>query len=184
MVFLSEVKLGQEYFINSERLEAKVRDLLPSQGGAGAGFDLSASTQIVPVINLTESAEGSNLREDLQTAWDFATGHITLSNASSTIISTTGFWKIGFNFTTGGTVSSNEAKIRIFDGSSYATIWRSDTAGTSGAQPSNQTGVFIAYIRAGDTVIADTNASDLHLNVWYRQIAGIDGTLTNPSGFS
>jgi len=49
--------VGQEFFINSATLEAKVRELLPSQGGAGAGFDLSASTQIIPVINLTESAE-------------------------------------------------------------------------------------------------------------------------------
>ena len=60
--------MGQEFFINSATLEAKVRELLPSQGGAGAGFDLSASTQIIPVINLTESAEGSNLRQDLQSA--------------------------------------------------------------------------------------------------------------------
>ena len=61
--------MGSEYFINSQELEDKIRQLLPSQGGAGAGFDLSASTQIVPVIDLTESAEGSNVREDLQTAF-------------------------------------------------------------------------------------------------------------------
>ena len=60
--------MGQEYFINSQTLETKVRQLLPSQGGAGAGFDLSASTQIIPVIDVTESAEGSVLRADLQTA--------------------------------------------------------------------------------------------------------------------
>ena len=52
--------MGQEFFINSQELETKVRQLLPSQGGAGQGFDLSASTQIVPIIDLTESAEGSN----------------------------------------------------------------------------------------------------------------------------
>ena len=54
--------MAQEFFINSETLETKVRQLLPSQGGAGAGFDLSATTQIVPIIDLTESAEGSNIR--------------------------------------------------------------------------------------------------------------------------
>ena len=56
VAFLS---VGSEYFINSQELENKVRNLLPSQGGAGAGFDLSASTQIIPIIDLTESAEGS-----------------------------------------------------------------------------------------------------------------------------
>ena len=58
--------MGQEFFINSQELESKVRQLLPSQGGAGAGFDLSASTQIVPIIDLTESAEGSNVRADFE----------------------------------------------------------------------------------------------------------------------
>ena len=63
--------MGQEYFINSQELEDKIRQLLPSQGGAGAGFDLSASTQIIPVIDVTESAEGSDVRADLQTALSF-----------------------------------------------------------------------------------------------------------------
>ena len=63
--------MGSEYFINSQELEDKVRNLLPSQGGAGAGFDLSASTQIIPIIDLTESAEGSNIRQDLQTSFSF-----------------------------------------------------------------------------------------------------------------
>ena len=30
--------MGQEYFINSQKLEDKIRQSLPSQGGAGAGF--------------------------------------------------------------------------------------------------------------------------------------------------
>ena len=60
--------MGSEYFINSQELEDKIRQLLPSQGGAGAGFDLSASTQIIPIIDVTPSAEGSQLRVDLQSA--------------------------------------------------------------------------------------------------------------------
>ena len=60
--------MGQEFFIKSDTLESKVRQLLPSQGGLGAGFDLSASSQIIPIVDLTESAEGSNLRIDLQSA--------------------------------------------------------------------------------------------------------------------
>ena len=87
--------MGQEYFINSQELEDKVRDLLPSQGGAGAGFDLSASTQIIPVIDLTESAQGSNLRTDLQTALDGASTEFNISNASNTsIVTTTGFFRV------------------------------------------------------------------------------------------
>jgi len=51
--------MGQEFFINSQNLENKIRELLPSQGGAGAGFDLTASTQIIPIIDLL------NLLKDL-----------------------------------------------------------------------------------------------------------------------
>ena len=78
--------MGQEYFINSQELENKIRQLLPSQGGAGAGFDLSASTQIIPIIDLTEQAEGSSLRADLQTASDFSTTYNNIVNASNTVI--------------------------------------------------------------------------------------------------
>jgi len=87
--------VGSEYFINSQELEDKVRNLLPSQGGAGAGFDLSASTQIIPVIDLTESAEGSNLRQDLQTS--LSHGSVTsfnVVNTTTTIISNTGYYRI------------------------------------------------------------------------------------------
>ena len=61
--------MAQEFVIKSKILEDKINQLLPSQGGAQAGIDLSATTQIVPIIDLTESAEGSTLRQDLQTAY-------------------------------------------------------------------------------------------------------------------
>ena len=87
--------MGSEYFINSQELENKVRQLLPSQGGAGAGFDLSASTQIIPVIDLTESAEGSNIRQDLQTALSFtSSSHNLVENATTTLVSNTGYYLV------------------------------------------------------------------------------------------
>ena len=87
--------MGQEYFINSQELESKVRTLLPSQGGAGAGFDLSASTQIIPIIDLTESAEGSSLRADLQTSISFGSSTaFNVVGATSTVISNTGYFRI------------------------------------------------------------------------------------------
>jgi hypothetical protein len=87
--------MAQEYFINSQQLQSKVDELLPSQGGAGAGFDLSASTQIIPVINLTESAEGSNLREDLQRSLSFTQQTaFDISGSTETVINNTGYWYI------------------------------------------------------------------------------------------
>ena len=77
--------MGQEFFINSQKIEDQIRTLLPSQGGSQAGFDLSASTQIIPIIDITESAEGSNLRSDLQNALDFACDFNQVTNQTTTL---------------------------------------------------------------------------------------------------
>jgi len=43
----------QQFRINSQVIEDKYNSLLPSQGGQGAGVDLSASTMVIPIIDLT-----------------------------------------------------------------------------------------------------------------------------------
>ena len=87
--------MGQEFTINSSAIETKINQLLPSQGGAGAGIDFSASTMIVPIIDLTESAEGSNVRQDLQTALSFngVTAQQVI-NQTVTMVNTTGYYRI------------------------------------------------------------------------------------------
>ena len=66
--------------VNSEALEAQIRDLLPSQRGFGS--ELQASNVILPIIDLTPTAEGSILRTDLQTALSF--GSLTAFDANNT----------------------------------------------------------------------------------------------------
>ena len=56
--------------VTSEALQLKLRQLLPSQQGFGT--DLSASDTIIPVIDLTQAAEGSGLPSYLQTALAFS----------------------------------------------------------------------------------------------------------------
>ena len=63
--------MGQEFIIKSDAIEDKINQLLPSQGGKQAGVDFSASTMVIPVVDLTETAEGSSLRQDLQTSLSF-----------------------------------------------------------------------------------------------------------------
>ena len=60
--------MAQEFTIKSKAIEDKVNQLLPTQGGYGAGVDFSASTMVIPVVDLTESAEGGTTRQDLQSA--------------------------------------------------------------------------------------------------------------------
>ncbi len=167
--------MGSEYFINSQALENKVRNLLPSQGGAGAGFDLSASTQIIPIIDLTESAEGSNVRADLQTALSFSSSIFTsTTNATATIISNTGYFRIyGNSHLTG----AGQSIIQATDGATTKVL---NVNYGIDSQLSNVTFDFIVFCPAGITIQARTNTTDCVLSTTTRQIADIDGNLSNP----
>ena len=58
--------MAQEFTIKSQDIEDKINQLLPSQGGFAPGVDFSASTMVIPIVDLTETAEGSSLRQDIQ----------------------------------------------------------------------------------------------------------------------
>ena len=169
--------MGQEYFINSQELENKIRSLLPSQGGAGAGFDLSASTQIIPIIDLTESAEGSNLRQDLQTAFSLTnTTKGSVSGSSATLLSTTGYWRLQGNASATFN-GNNTTAIKVTDGVTTTTVYELQAYNTAGT---DTIGIipfdFVIFVGAGQsiTINADTEA---RMNVQARQIATIDGEL-------
>ena len=169
--------MGQEYFINSQELQSKVANLLPSQGGLGAGFDLSASTQIVPIIDLTESAEGSNVRVDLQSALSF--GSITsfsVSNAVDTVIvNNTGYYRVVGNTTNNGNASCN---INIFDGTTTKNIIL--YAGYTSQPQITSNFDFIVKLEASESLrVTAVNAQSI-ISGCTRQIADIDGNLTNP----
>ena len=98
--------------VTTETLEKKFRDTFPSQAGAELVDDLYASGVIVPVVDFTAAAEGSELRADLQTSTDFATGHVELgSNASNTFVSTPGFWNV--DIIAGITGSSTSSAVTV-----------------------------------------------------------------------
>ena len=87
--------MGQEFVIKSQNLEDKINQLLPSQGGFAPGVDLSASTTVIPVVDLTEAAEGSGLRQDLQVAFSLNdVTSFTVNSATSTLINTTGYYRV------------------------------------------------------------------------------------------
>ena len=175
--------MGQEYFINSQELEDKIRSLLPSQGGAGAGFDLSASTQIIPVIDLTESAEGSNLRQDLQTAHSHAQSTtFDVSNATTTIVSNTGYFRVtGTVFMPYfGNTNIQRMRFSLNDGATDKDIYDIQPVGFGTVSLMQITPLdFNIFIPAGGSanIIATQYA---RFSGSTRQIASIDGTLTNP----
>jgi len=169
--------------VTSEALEEKFRQNFPSQGGAELVQDLYASGVIVPVVDFTPTAEGDVLPENLQTAWDFATGHASVANSSSTIINTTGFWKVDLNLGYSAT-TAGEAKVTITDGISSKVIYELNISPVANAVALVDQNQFVVFLRAGDSVVAQTNNTGLKMDVVYRQIADINGNLVNPLGFS
>ena len=172
--------MGQEFIINSTALEDKINQLLPSQGGKQAGVDLSASTQIIPIVDLTESAEGSQLRQDLQTALDINVTSFNISNSTnSTIINTTGYYRL-FGLMGGADFSApNAALINIFDGTTSKVLLSNGVTQfqtAAGAAP-NINFDFIVKVSAGHSIRGTANAFSRVLGV-AKQIADINGNLT------
>jgi len=174
--------MGQEFFINSQDLEDKIRKLLPSQGGAGAGFDLSASTQIIPIIDLTESAEGSNLRQDLQRSLSFnQQTAFDISGSTETVITNTGYYYVtaGIILKTRAAGSEN-LSITLNDGSSDKIIYGFVVpSGADNIYMTDQIN-FNVFLPAGDSLKIGTS-SNCSIRGSFRQIASIDGSLTDPN---
>ncbi len=176
--------MAQIIRITSEALQATIRRLLPSQQGFGE--DLQASNIIQPVIDLTPSAEGSAVRADLQTAWDFATDHNEVNNATTNIVTTPGFYKV--ELTASAKIASGVTelgRLYITTGLSDKVIWQlSEAAGTSAEYAAVISNTLTVFLRAGDTLVAQSDNADVTLNVWTRQIATVTGELVNPLGFT
>ena len=169
--------------VNSEALEAQVRDLLPSQNGFGS--ELQASNVIMPVIDLTATAEGSGLDVSLQQS--MAHGSITafdVENTTTTLITNTGFFRV---FGAVGILSNNSAarlaSFAITDGATPKKVIEFGgkilTAGIGLAYEFD----FIVFLRAGDSLTGTSNSANVGLKGSTRQIATITGELVNPSGF-
>lgn len=167
--------MGQEFVIKSTALEDKINQLLPSQGGAQAGVDLSASTTIIPIIDLTESAEGSLLRQDLQTALsqNSSTEFRIINATNTTIIATTGYYRVFGNYSDSGT---GFGFMELTDGVTPKKVL------TFNGFTANAVEIpfdFNIFLRAGDSLIATAAPNGLLEGVT-RQIADINGNLVNP----
>ena len=172
--------------LTDEALEKKFRDTFRSQGGAELVDDLYASGVIIPVVDFTSAAEGSALRQDLQRAWDFSTGQVNTSAATTTLINTTGFWLVDTQVTIQDDgLSTFEADLKISDGLGTKTIYRVfvRSVGTQGTMLTDNR-VQTVFLRAGDSLTATSNDANVIISNSWRQIADVYGNLTNPLGFT
>lgn len=171
--------------VTSEALEKKFRDVFPAQGGAELVQDLFASGVIQPVIDFSSVAEGSVLPQNLQTSWDFSTGSTSVSNGVSTLITNTGFWQVDLTVAqNGGGGSLHSALVFLDDGATTKNIFgfQVPVASQTGQMATAQD-KFVVFLRSGDSLKGSTSAANMVMDVWYRQIADINGNLVNPLGF-
>jgi hypothetical protein len=167
--------MAKEFTINSRAIEDKINQLLPSQGGFDAGIDYSASTMVIPIVDLTESAEGSSLRQDLQTSFSLVSmTHTETINATNNLVTTTGYFRVYGTITT---YAFSDCRIEITDGTTTKKVFN-----FSGGNTNNTTEFFDfnVFLEAGDTLRAvSTNTNGLIYSTT-RQLATIDGQLVNP----
>lgn len=174
--------MGQEFIIKSQKLEDKVNQLLPSQGGFQAGVDLSASTTVIPIVDLTESAEGSSLRQDLQTSLSLTScTAFNVANTTSTLVNTTGYFRVfGVAVLTNRT-STTSVDFKLTDGTTTKTLFEILTPSvSSNLNTLVQEYNFIVFLEAGDSLTATSNDAKGRLSGTTRQIADINGNLVNP----
>lgn len=170
--------MAQEFTIKSEAIESKINQLLPTQGGFQPGVDFSASTMIMPIVDLTETAEGSGLREDLQKSLSLTSvTAFSITNASNTtIINTTGYYRV---FGTSVMYSNNTSDFKLTDGLSSKTILSFGPL-TGVADYETTIFDFIVFLAAGDSLTGTATSVNAILSGCTRQIADISGNLVNP----
>lgn len=176
----------QNYEIVNPTLEQQVASLLPSV--AGYGGNLRSTNTIIPIVDLTSAAEGTTLPESLQQAITFGSQTaFEASNTTTTLASTTGFWRVigtstgWFASTTG--FSTNE--FILDDGISTKRVWAHNIYANASSPAFGSINFdLIFFLPAGHSLKAKTNSVSFFMEGSYRQVATIDGTLVDPSGFS
>ena len=177
--------MAQITSVVSEPLQAKIRSLLPSQSGFTE--DLQAQNVIVPIIDLTETASGSVLREDLQKSLAFGSQtSFNVSNTTTTIADVAGFYRV-IGSTMVRVVNSGSApkvELIISDGSTDKTVWGTiaDVTTIEGLIGLNID--FVFYLNSGDSFKVFSNNANCQCIGSVRQIADSSGNLVNPSGFT
>ena len=176
--------MAQIIRITSEALQATIRRLLPSQQGFGE--DLQASNVIQPIIDLTPSAEGSELRDDLASAIAFGSATaFECQNNTVNLANSPGFYRV-----TGGVFyqkvngASSSLKLQITDGLSTKEVYQI-IANSSSVEPGAPFNLDLTFfLDTGETLSAVSSANAISFAGSYRQIADRYGNIVNPVGFT
>jgi len=177
--------MAQITSVTSESLQAKIRELLPSQQGFGE--DLQASNVIQPIIDLTAAAEGDALGVNLQTALAFGSQtSFAVTNSNADTANTPGFWRfVGTAMVISNTSLQQAASIRLVDGTpTTKNAWQLVVPAGFGVNSFFALNFdFVIFLKALEVVNMQAT-STANIRGSYRQIADVNGNLVNPSGFT
>ena len=169
--------------VNSEELQATIRDLLPSQNGFGS--ELQASNVITPIIDLTATAEGSVLRSDLQSAIAFGSQTAFEANSSTVVLANSpGFYRIFGTSTV--KINGSGARANQFtmtDGLAVKIVWQHKQTGSGIANIISENVDFVVWLAAGESISAVSQEPESFLAGSYRQIADGTGSFVSPNGY-
>jgi hypothetical protein len=170
--------------VTSEALQLKLRQLLPSQQGFGT--DISASDTIIPIIDLTAAAEGSDVPEYLQTALAFGSQTaFEATNATVTIINTTGFYRIVATATTRTSSSADRGvSFALTDGSTTKVINNFEFESSGDVAGAAMSFDFVVFCAVGESCTVTSTSAGAFVGGSVRQVADVNGTLVQPSGFT
>ena len=162
--------------VTSEDLQATIRRLLPSQNGFTE--DLEAQNVIVPTIDLTRTAEGTQLESYLQQAISVANStSFVVQNATTDLASNPGFWIITGSI---NCTSANNGQIRIGTSASMNSM----ITLLGGSNTSQISFSKLVFLDTNDKVDATSNGAGAYIDGQYWQIADRYGVLNNPGGFT
>lgn len=172
--------MAQIINITSEALQATIRRLLPSQQGFGE--DLQATNVVTPIIDLTPTAEGSQLPTNLQNAYFLGQTTSTLEGqGTQTAINTPGFWKIQYQMLSRN-AGTGVTRLRLKQGGTETDLVKiKEAANATGWITDNVIYVFLA---PSDEFVLNSSVTESYIHITARQIADVQGNLINPTGFS
>ena len=173
--------------IVSESLQKVFRDNFPSQ--VNSGRDLHVSDVIVPIVDFSSTAGVSGLSTSLQQSLAYANQTVFSINsaATTTVINTTGFYRVFGCANIASGDNDIEIAFLLSDGSSDKKIWSLNAIfGTAQAYPRNESFDFNVFLRSGDSlkVLTVGGSNRLVITGSSRQLADISGTLVNPTGYT
>ncbi len=169
--------------IVSEALQKTFRDNFPSQ--LNSGRDLHVSDVIIPIVDFSTSTAVTGLRQDLQEAIDFNVTTFDVQNANTTIINTTGFWKVrAVCLYRTNTAATQNNRLYLDDGTTEKDLFHIFNNVAVGGDPAFINLDFIILLKAGVEFKIQTGNEGSRISGNCRQVADLSGTLQNPDGYT